>query len=105
MATVITLSEPNTMTVVRSWVMDGFFDVLLQNMHSSACEARFDSVEEDIARQLAQISSFNERHLQAVNRLEKEDPEIPADSGSDATSHCLVLRDCVNNAQKLIRDP
>ena len=46
-------------------------------------EARFDSVQEDIAKQLAQISSYNERHLQAVTRLDVKDPDVPADSDSD----------------------
>ena len=48
-------------------------------------KARFDSVQDDIARQLANISSYNERHVQAVTRLEEKDPEIPADSDSEVT--------------------
>ena len=48
-------------------------------------KARFDSVQDDIARQLANISSYNERHLQAVTRLEEKDPEIPEDSDSEVT--------------------
>ena len=47
-------------------------------------QARFDWVQEEIARQLQQISSFNERHEQAKTRLEAEVPDVPADSDSEA---------------------
>lgn len=85
------IPNPKTRRMVENAITRGLWDQMdeLQPVVEELEEemedynARFDSVEEDIARQLAQISSFNERHLQAVNRLEKEDPEIPADSGSD----------------------
>ena len=47
-------------------------------------QERFESVEADIARQLALISSYSERHVLAVQRLEEEAPEVPEDSSSEA---------------------
>lgn len=85
------IPNPKTRRMVENAITRGLWDQVdeLQPVvkeleeEMEAYNARFDSVQDDIARQLANISSYNERHVQAVTRLEEKDPEIPADSDSE----------------------
>eukprot|EP00435_Cladocopium_sp_Y103_P004525 s4057_g1.t1 len=85
------IPNPKTRRMVENAITRGLWDQMdeLQPVVEELEEemedynARFDPVQDDIARQLANISSYNERHLQAVTRLEEKDPEIPADSDSE----------------------
>eukprot|EP00438_Fugacium_kawagutii_P001874 Skav216337 [mRNA] locus=scaffold3350:366652:371473:+ [translate_table: standard] len=85
------IPNPKTRRMVENAITRGLWDQMdeiepvVQELEEEMEDynARFDSVQEDIARKLAQISSYNERHLQAVTRLEEKDPDVPADSDSD----------------------
>lgn len=85
------IPNPKTRRMVDNAITRGVWDQMdeLQPVveeleeEMEAYNARFDSVQDDIARQLANISSYNERHVQAVTRLEEKEPEIPADSDSE----------------------
>mmetsp|Transcript_36983 Transcript_36983/g.85494 ORF Transcript_36983/g.85494 Transcript_36983/m.85494 type:complete len:996 (-) Transcript_36983:34-3021(-) len=45
--------------------------------------ARFESVQEDVAKKLAAISAYNERHVTAAKKLQEPDPQVPEDSASE----------------------
>lgn len=64
-------------------VVDDLEGEMVQMRLLEDCDARVEAVQEDIARKLAAISSFNERHVTAVTRLQEPDPVIPPDSASE----------------------
>ncbi|CAE7383614.1 unnamed protein product, partial [Symbiodinium microadriaticum] len=64
-------------------VVDDLEAEMVQMRLLEDCDARVEAVQEDIARKLAAISSFNERHVTAVTRLQEPDPVIPPDSASE----------------------